>query len=85
METKHLITAALLALSGLAVNPLARADQLYVAGYGSDKVGVYNATTGVTINAGLITGLGMPTALALSGNNLSRLVVAPLAGLLIQP
>ncbi|MBX3736631.1 MAG: PQQ-binding-like beta-propeller repeat protein [Candidatus Didemnitutus sp.] len=45
--------------------------QLYVALYGQAQVGVYNATTGATINQTFLqAGANTPTGLALWGNNL---------------
>ena len=57
---------ALLAMPGSA-----RAQTLYVAQDGTEKISNYNATTGAAINANLITtGLNGPKGLVLSGNNL---------------
>jgi hypothetical protein len=45
-------------------------DTLFVANYGDDTIGEYDATTGATINANFITGLQNPTGLAVLGNTL---------------
>lgn len=49
-------------------------NNLYVAnvinGIGNSTVGKYNATTGATINASLITGLSGPQGMAFLGNEL---------------
>jgi hypothetical protein len=58
---------AIAALSGMART--ARA-QLYVSQLGILTVSEYNATTGVAINANLITRLSTPSRLAVQGNTL---------------
>ena len=49
---------------------VAQGNTLYVANSGSSTVGKYDATTGEAINANLITGAGLLTALALLNNTL---------------
>jgi DNA-binding beta-propeller fold protein YncE len=44
--------------------------RLFVSGFNSGTIGEYDATTGATINAALITGLHDPTGLTISGNHL---------------
>ncbi len=43
-------------------------NTLYVASFGSNTIGEYDATTGATINANFIAGLNGPEGLALAGN-----------------
>ncbi len=51
-------SAAFLALAGLAFNPLARGETLYVADTGNNTVSQYDATTGAAIGGFTpITGL----------------------------
>ncbi len=74
---RHL-SVALFALAGLAFNPLARGDSLYVASLNSSAepsdagtVGEYDATTGAAIGGFTpITGLVGPIGLALYGGDL---------------
>ncbi|MEI8311590.1 MAG: hypothetical protein WCH98_12620 [Verrucomicrobiota bacterium] len=47
-----------------------RADVIYVTSESGRTVGEYNAATGAAINAPLISGLGYPVGLAISGNDL---------------
>jgi hypothetical protein len=64
-------TFLLLGITVLWVMPrTARAQLLYVSQYNTATVGVYNASTGATINPSHITGLSAPFGLALSGNTL---------------
>src|SRR5437763_1612542 len=44
--------------------------QIYVTNEGTNSIGEYNATSGTTINASLISGLNIPTGIALVGGNL---------------
>ena len=57
-----LSTAVIWAVPGKSI-----AQDLYVMNYNNGTVGEYNATTGATINASFITGLGLESGLALSG------------------
>jgi len=50
--------------------PGSASAQLYVAQYGFGSVSEYDPTSGAAINANLISGLGLPAGLALSGNTL---------------
>jgi hypothetical protein len=63
-------SASLIAIAAvLGMSSTAHA-QLYVSQLGALTVSEYNATTGVAINANLITRLRMPSRLAVQGNTL---------------
>jgi len=59
---------SILCLFALAVN--AAHGQIYVSSIGPETAGEYNATTGAVVNASLVTGLGNPYGIAISGSNL---------------
>ncbi len=48
----------------------ASGSYLYVASFGGNKVGKFNADTGAVVDADLITGLGGPWAIAIDGSTL---------------
>jgi hypothetical protein len=48
----------------------ASGSYLYVASFGGNKVGKFNADTGAVVDANLITGLGGPWAIAIDGSTL---------------
>jgi streptogramin lyase len=53
---------------GITVSP--DGADLFVANFSSNSIGEYDALTGATINAALVTGLNQPTGLAISGSHL---------------
>ena len=60
---------AVVAMGLLCAAPTSRGQNLFVA-TANDAVGEYNAITGATINAALISGLNEPEGMAISGSNL---------------
>jgi hypothetical protein len=66
------INSTFATLSGANVDPLGLAVDnlhLFVADSSNNRVSKFDSTTGTLINADFITGLNLPTALALDGNN----------------
>jgi hypothetical protein len=65
------INSSLLTLSsGVAEGVAVSGGNLFLAVYGNNVIEEYNAATGAVINKSFITGLNLPTAIAISGNNL---------------
>src|SRR5258708_4069479 len=63
------LSTLLLAVTALWALPAAGAN-LFVANFNGNTIGEYNATTGATVNAALVSGLTTPTGIAVSGANL---------------
>ncbi|MDR3406473.1 MAG: autotransporter domain-containing protein [Chthoniobacter sp.] len=78
---KHpaILAVSAAALVALCVAPQgAHAQNIWVGQYGNGTVGEYNATTGATINASLVSGV-YPYGLAVSGNTLFLAPYSPSA------
>lgn len=74
---RRALCTLLLCVGALWAMPISALTQIYVSQLANPGVGEYNASTGAAINANLITELGFPDGLAVSGNNL---FVAELSG-----
>ncbi len=71
MKLKSISVVMLGALAALGMSAMpATAEQLFVANINGPTVGVYDATTGATLNASLVSGLSYPAAVAVSGGHL---------------
>jgi hypothetical protein len=66
---RRALCTLLLSIAAFWAMPRSACAQIYVS-QGNFKVGAYDATTGVAINASFITGLSEAGGLVLSGNNL---------------
>jgi len=65
------IKSSLVTLSpGVAEGVAVSGGNLFLVDTADNVIGEYNATTGAVINKSFITGLNLPTAIAISGNNL---------------
>ena len=67
--TAFSIRSAALLLALWAV-PATTRGQIFVSNTGNGTIGEFNATSGATVNAALVSGLNTPTGIAVSGGNL---------------
>ena len=70
LTLKAVFIAVLAILAGAALSRRAAAGQIYVTNYAANTIGEYDATTGVAINASLVSGLHGPWGIAVSGSHL---------------
>src|SRR6476646_355670 len=67
--TAFSIRSAALLLALWAV-PATTRGQIFVSNIGNSTIGKFNATSGATVNAALVSGLSRQTGIAVSGGNL---------------